>query len=180
MIACSARNVLVAVVLAGVAAGCPKPGPAVIIPPPPPPPCATPEALKVNLQASPLLNPGEKGEALATVVRFYQLKTQTTLLAATFDEILDRDKEALGEDLVGVSDVTINPGDKIDPPVARKPDASFLAVVALFRKPVGTSWRVVKKMPMADPDHCRKAGQKGAPPPAVMRFLLDENRIELR
>jgi type VI secretion system VasD/TssJ family lipoprotein len=152
-------------------------------PPPAVEPCTAPEPLRVGLRASPRLNPGEKGEALATVVRLYQLKGTAKLVGASFDDLLDHDRDTLGEDFVGVQEVTINPGDKLDPPAARNPDAAYVAAVALFRQPAATTWRAFKKLPAVNPQHCHATNDKGKSPPAAdgaVRFFLDENRVELR
>ena len=166
-------------------------------PPPPPaaaaPPCTTPEPLRVSLQASQRLNPGERGEALATVIRLYQLKGSGKIASASFDDLLDHDREALGEDFLAVQEVTINPGDKLDPPLTRNPDATTLGAVALFRRPAGTTWRSIVKLLPPDPQHCHATehpsdGTKGtttttatkAPDATTTRIFLDENRLELR
>jgi type VI secretion system protein VasD len=160
-------------------------------PPPPPaalPACTTPEPLRVSLQASARLNPGERHEALATVVRLYQLKTTTKISNASFDDLLDHDRDALGEDFLAVQEVTINPGDKLDPPLTRNADATVLGAVALFRQPAGTTWRAIIKLPPPDPQHCHaaernKSGSASAStkvPDNTTRIFLDENRLELR
>jgi type VI secretion system protein VasD len=149
----------------------------------PPPPCTSPEPLRVAIKASARVNLSEKGEALATVVRLYQLKTTAKLAAASFDEVMDHDHDALGDDFVSVQEVTMNPGERLTPPLARSPDASFLAAVALFREPAGIAWRAFSKLPPPDPQHCHRADGAAGQPPAGARgvqFLLDENRLELR
>jgi len=62
---------------------------------PPPSACSAPEPLHVSLTASARLNPGEKGEALATVVRIYQLKGVGKMMGVSFDDLLDHDKDTL-------------------------------------------------------------------------------------
>ena len=169
-----------------VAASCSH-APAAGSPPPPPPgapPCATPEPLAVSLTASSRLNPGDKGEPLSTEVRLYQLKAREKLTGASFDEMLDRDKDTLGEDLLSMQELTVSPGETVNPAVKRNPDAGYLAAVALFRRPGTGAWRAIRRLSAADPDHCHKGGAaaagKPAPSPDEARFILDENRIELR
>jgi type VI secretion system protein VasD len=160
-------------------------------PPPPPaapaPPCPTPEPLRVSLQAGARLNPGERHEALATVVRLYQLKSTAKISNASFDDLLDHDRDALGEDFLAVQEVTINPGDKLDPPMVRNADAGVLGAVALFRQPSGTTWRAIVKLAPPDPQHCHAGEQRnksGAAPAKLpdntTRIFLDEYRLELR
>jgi type VI secretion system protein VasD len=153
-------------------------------PPTPPGPCAQPEPLRVSLRASPHLNPSEKGEPLATVVRVYQLKGIGKIGGASFDDLLDHDRETLGEDFVAVQEVTVAPGATLDPPLVRNGDATHVAVVALFRRPVSTVWRAVEKLPPPDPQYCHAPppGGKGdgkTPPPKdpTLRFRLDESQI---
>jgi len=143
---------------------------------PPPSPCTTPEPLRIEMQASPRLNPGEKGEALATVVRVYQLKSAGKLQAASFDDMLDHDRDTLGDDFIAVNEVTINPGDRVTPPFARNADAAYVAGVALFRQPAGNTWRAIRRLPAPDPQHCHAS----ATTDNTTRFALDENRIDLR
>lgn len=150
----------------------------------PPPPCTTPEPFRVSVTASARLNPGEKGEALATVVRIYELKGTSKLTGGSFDDLLDHDKDTLGDELLSTHELTINPGERADPSWPRNPDATHLAAVALFRQPAGTNWRAFKRLPAPDPEHCHRAGGgaqgAAARPTDNVRFFLDENRIELR
>jgi type VI secretion system protein VasD len=187
-----ALSVVMAVmgVAVGTTAGCSHPPPPAATPataastppgePPPPPPCAVPEPLRVSLSASPRLNPGEKGEALATVIRLYQLKGVGKLMGVSFDDLLDHDKDTLADDLISVQEVTLNPGEKLDPPAVRKPDSNFLLAVALFRQPAGTTWKASKRLNPPDPQYCHTANNGAHPGDGAVRLYLDENRIELR
>jgi type VI secretion system protein VasD len=142
--------------------------------------CPSPEPLRINLRASAHLNPSEKGEPLATVVRVYQLKGTGKIAVASFDDLLDRDKDALGEDFVAVQEVTLNPGATVDPPLVRSPEATHVAVVALFRRPSSTTWRTIEKLPAPDPQYCHPApaNKKGpAPKDPTLHVQLDESRV---
>lgn len=142
--------------------------------PKPVPECKEPEPLRLVLRGSERLNPGEKGEPLATVVRVYQLKSPAKLSDAGFEEMLDKDKDVLGEDMLGVQEVTLHPGERLDPPMKRMDEATYLGVVALFRQPAGTSWRALYRLPSADPQFCHKKAS------GLVQMLLEENRVELR
>jgi type VI secretion system protein VasD len=144
------------------------------------PPCPPPEPLRISLRAGRHLNPSERGEPLATVVRVYQLKGTGKIGVASFDDLLDHDRDTLAEDLVGVQEVTVNPGVTLDPPLSRSAEASHIAVVGLFRRPTGTSWRAVEKLPPPDPQFCHPAppSKKGPPPKdPTLRFSLEENHV---
>ncbi len=143
-------------------------------PPPPAPPCKEPE-LKVTVRGSDRLNMDEAGRSLAVVVRVYQLKSLKTLEEADFDQVWQHDKETLGEDLISVDEVTVDPSDKKVVPVKRVLDARYLVAVGLFRKPDGIAWRATRNLaPICSGDSPVKA-----PPAAyVVSFLAEDYRIE--
>jgi type VI secretion system protein VasD len=142
--------------------------------PEPVPPCAEPEPLRLVVRGAERLNPGDKGEPLATVVRVYQLKAPNKLSDAGFEELLDNDKTVLAEDLVNVQELTLHPAEQLESKVTRGDGAQYLAVVALFRQPAGTSWRVLYHLPTVDPQHCHKKTSSS------IQVLMEENRVELR
>jgi type VI secretion system VasD/TssJ family lipoprotein len=144
-----------------------------------PPACTTPEPVAISVTASTRLNPGDKGEALATVVRLYQVKTREKITAASFDEMLDRDKETLGDDLLAMQELTIAPGDSVKPQLVRNADAGYIAAVALFRQPAAGGWRALRKLPPVNPQFCNAARGKDSARDEA-RFFLDESRVELR
>ncbi|HSS39490.1 MAG TPA: type VI secretion system lipoprotein TssJ [Polyangia bacterium] len=153
----------------------------------PPAPCTSPEPLHISLKADARLNPSERGEPLATVVRIYQLKGTGRITVASFDDLMDHDRDTLGEDFVAVQEVTMNPGTKLDPPLFRAADATYVAVVGLFRRPSSTTWRAIEKLPPADPQFChpapppdpKKANKPAAAPKdPTLRFSLEENRLK--
>ncbi len=150
-------------------------------PPPPPSPCTTPEPIRVSITASPLLNPGDHGESLATTVRIYQLKDTEKLIESSLDRILDNDRAVLGDDFVSVQELTLYPGDKAAPVLVRGEGATNLAVVAMFRRPVGPSWRAIRKLPPPDPQHCHgKVTTPAALAASQLKFTLEGSRVEMR
>ena len=132
-------------------------------PPPPPSPCTTPEPLRVTLTASQHLNPGENGESLATTVRLYQLKDTGKLIESSLDRILDGDRAVLGEDFVSVQEITLYPGEKASPAMVRGEGATSLAVVALFRRPLGPSWRAIKSFRRLIPNIAMEPRRRHSP-----------------
>jgi type VI secretion system protein VasD len=146
----------------------------------PPAPCPFPEPLRIHLRATAHLNLSDKGEPLATVVRVYQLKGTGKIAVASFDDLLDHDKDALGEDFVAMQEITVNPGATLDPPLVRSPEATHVAIVALFRKPASTTWRTIEKLPPSDPQYCHPAppDKKGATlKDPTLHVQLDESRV---
>ena len=113
-------------------------------------------------------------------MRIYQLKDVDKLELASLDDLLDHDRDTLGDELAAVQEVTINPGDRMSPPIARNPEAAYLVAVALFRRPTALTWRVVKKLPAVDPQYCHAKDPVGAAARSTIALALDENRIEIR
>jgi len=154
-------------------------------PPPPPPappsPCPTPEPVRLHLTASTRLNPGENGESLATTVRIYQLKDTAKLVESSLDRILDGDRAVLAEDFVSVQELTLYPGEKAAPVMVRGEGVTHLAVVAMFRRPLGPSWRAIRKLPAPDPQHCHaKVGTPAGLAASQLKFTLEDSRVDMR
>ena len=103
-------------------------------------------ATRIALTASDRSNATPEGSGRPVQVRVYQLRTDTKLRGATFEEIWQKDKDILATDLKSVAEYTAFPGKMQEFSVARNPDASFLALVALFREPKGTDWYVTYEL----------------------------------
>lgn len=140
----------------------------------PPPPCEGVPPVTLRFQTAAKVNLGEKGESLATTLRVFLLRSDGKLLEATFDDLLDRPQETLGDTLLASDELALFPDSAETRTMKRTPDAAAVAVVALFREPAGSFWRGVRRLPPPDPDHCRK------PSPAPLTVRLEENRLELR
>ena len=166
-----------AVLASAVLGACAHPQPQ----PQPPSPCTTPEPVRVLLTAAANVNPGESGEPLATTVRIYQLRDTAKLVESSIDRLLDGDRGILGEDFVSMQELTLYPGERAAPAIARGEGAKNLAVVAFFRRPVGPSWRAIRQLPAPNPQHCHGTPATAAALAAAqLRFTLEASRIEMR
>jgi type VI secretion system VasD/TssJ family lipoprotein len=117
----------------------------------------------------------ESGRSLAVVVRVYQLKSLKALDDADFDQVWQHDKETLGEDLLSVDEITVDPSDKKVVPVKRSGDTRYLVAVGLFRKPEGIAWRATRTLNPV----CGGDGPTKAPPPVYpVTFVAEDYRIE--
>jgi type VI secretion system protein VasD len=139
-----------------------------------------PESIRVSIRASDRLNPGDNGESLATTVRLYQLKDTSKLQTASLEQILDNDRALLGDDLVSVKEITLYPGEAATPSLNRREGAAILAVVAFFRRPAGSAWRVASKLAPPDAQYCHAPGGGNAEAArSALRFGLQDSRVEL-
>lgn len=154
--------------------------------PPPaqaPKPCDV-QVVTLNIYAADNINPNERGNPRPVWVKLYQLKGDVRMENATYDEILTKDKETLGEDFAKVDDVEIFPNDLVQVRFERMKEASFLAGVAMFHGPKGNSWKTFYTFPPtpADGQSCgaaAKGGDAGAPSAnPTTAFFIESTKID--
>lgn len=97
----------------------------------------------LRLWAGSNLNSGDDRKALALVVKVYRLRDLQRFERAPFSAFLDEDAElvALGEDLIGSTEIVLQPGQRHEISERLPPEAGTLGVVALFRAPAPGRWR---------------------------------------
>jgi type VI secretion system protein VasD len=122
-------SLLLSLLLAGCAGSGPKPAP---------------RDVAIKLHAAARLNSDPKGQPLALVTRIYTLRQQAAFERAPFDAFLSpqKEKEALGADLIDVKEVMLVPGQRYDAIERVGPEAAFIGVVGLFHSPSARRWRV--------------------------------------
>jgi type VI secretion system protein VasD len=164
-------------VMSALGAGCfPEP------PPAEPDPCNV-QIVTLRIYASDLINPNDDDKPRPVMVRLYQLSTDMRMLNARYDDILLRDAEVLGEDLLKRDEVTVFPNDLVEVQFERIPEASVLVGAAMFRTPQGESWKtyyVFPPMPNT-PDACKKGGEAEAEEPQAFpetAFFVVERKID--
>jgi type VI secretion system protein VasD len=108
---------------------------------------AAPAPLRLTVTAAARLNPDEYGNSLPTAVRVYQLKSAARTGAADLAALLREPKEVLGEDLLGMDEVFVEPKGSAEKTIAREKDARAVMVVAVVRRPSGDGWRLVYELP---------------------------------
>jgi type VI secretion system protein VasD len=148
-----------------------------------PKPCDV-QVVTLNIYAADNINPNEHGNPRPVWVRLYQLKGETRMENATYDEILTKDKDTLGEDFAKVDDVEVYPNDLLQIRFERMKEASVLAGVAMFHGPKGTSWKTFYAFPPtpADNQSCgaaAKGGDAGAPQvDPKTAFFIESSKID--
>lgn len=157
-----------------VAPGCSSPEPVA------PEPCDV-QLVTLNIYAADNINPNENGNPRPVVVRLYQLQNDVRLLNARYDDVLLREKETLGEDVLKVDDISVFPNDLVEVKFERIKEASFLAGVALFHSPKGQSWKTFYEFPLppGEVQCAQRLGDAGEPQadPRVS-FFIEETRID--
>jgi type VI secretion system protein VasD len=147
--------------------------------PPPVAPCKEPPPIAVLLEASERLNPDDRGNSLSTIVQVLQLKDIRRLEASEFQDVWQRSKEVLEDDLIASDELTLEPGQRLTRQLARDPKATYIVVLGVFRRPAGQVWRSILRLQEVTPELCAAAKKPGAQPPPL-HFYLEDYRVEAR
>jgi type VI secretion system protein VasD len=145
-------------------------------------PCETPAPFYLTLEAGTNLNPDEHRHSLPTQVMVLQLRGLTRFNNAGFDDLWQRSKETLGDELVQANEMSIAPGATSTVGFPRHAQANFVAVVGIFRKHGGDSWRAVTPLAPATGDRCTPQPPaikpKPGPQDVVLKFRVAETLVE--
>jgi type VI secretion system protein VasD len=115
------------------------------------------KTLHLDIRARDAINNNAHGNALATVVRIYQLKDRKAFDSTDYPSLFASDSEAIKADLVAEKDLRVRPGEAVSVDMAMDENAQFVAVAAMFLEPdqEKNTWRVVMSREDLDPDDAR-------------------------
>lgn len=125
-----------------------------------------PGPVRVTVVAGSRLNPDDQGRSLPTAVRVFQVASTAKASQAELIDLVRDPKEALGEDLKGIEELLLQPGERVERTIAREKETQALLVVGLFRRPTGSGWKQLVEL--------RGRGS------ARLAFSIDEYRLERR
>lgn len=103
--------------------------------------------LHFNFKSTGLLNPDIEQQSLPVQVKIYQLRDKQKFLHASFQDLWLRDRSTLATTLVAKRVLMINPSSTSDVKIRRKKAAKYLGLVAVFREPWMSRWRVLMPVP---------------------------------
>lgn len=107
---------------------------------------STPRKVTLRLHAGDRLNTDAAGRSLSIVARVYKLKGSSAFLQAPYDSFAQdtppRDS-AWSRDVIESRELVLAPGQRHEVVETVTPEASHVAVVALFRAPAEQRWRFV-------------------------------------
>lgn len=150
-------------------------------PPEEPAPCDK-QVVTLFIYGADNINPNEQDRPRPVVVKLYQLLNDMKMVNARYDEILKKDAETLGDDMLKVDEVEVYPNDLVEVRFERIPEASVLAGCAMFHDPKGHSWKTFYQFPpMPNDAPCAAlAGDAGEEPQAAPRtaFFVVETKID--
>ncbi|MFC4931158.1 type VI secretion system lipoprotein TssJ [Massilia sp. GCM10023247] len=112
----------------------------------------SPHQVRLRLHAAPRLNSDAQGRPLALVTRIYTLRQAAAFEAAPYAAFLTpgAEREAFGADLVGVREVIVVPGQRMETIENVPREAAYVGVVALFHSPAPQRWRLAFASPEAE------------------------------
>jgi type VI secretion system protein VasD len=115
------------------------------------------KTLHLDIRARDAINNNAHGNALATVVRIYQLKDRKAFDSTDYPSLFASDSEAIKADLVAEKDLRVRPGEAVSVDMPMDENAQFVAVAAMFLEPdqEKNTWRVVMSREDLDPDDAR-------------------------
>jgi type VI secretion system protein VasD len=152
-------------------------------PPEEPDPCNV-QMVTLRVFGSDLINPNENERPRPVVVRLYQLANDLRMLNARYDDILLKDAETLGEDVLKKDEVVVYPNDVVEIKFERIPEAYYLGGAAMFHGPQGQSWKTFYEFPPMPnaPEACVKtAGDADPQAPQAFpetAFFVVERKID--
>ena len=90
-----------------------------------------PRTVPIKLHASSALNIDQAGRPLALIAKIYKLRQNTAFVQATYATFLSpqKEKEALGNDLIEVKEVTLIPGQRYEFLEKVSHEAKYIGVV---------------------------------------------------
>lgn len=103
-----------------------------------------PKSVPLRLYAGDNLNAADGARGVALVARVYQLRARGRFEDAPFKAFLDGELEriALGNDLIDVTEVLLTPGQRHQLLQELPAEGRYIGVVALFRSPSTSRWRL--------------------------------------
>jgi len=154
-------------------------------PPPPeePDPCNV-QVVTLRVYGGDVINPNENDKPRPVVVRLYQLATDLRMLNSRYDDILLKDADTLGEDMLKKDELVVFPNDMVEIKFERIPEAFTLAGAAMMHGPQGHSWKTYYEFPPMPnaPEACLPtAGDGDAEAPQAFpetAFFVVERKID--
>ena len=100
--------------------------------------------LSVKVFGGEQLNTTSNGKSLSLVLHIYILRSPERLKSLTYAQVAspESEKEALGEELISVREITVLPGKSYDLVLKVPGDATTVGVVGMFRAPYTYRWKL--------------------------------------
>lgn len=111
------------------------------------PPPSPPTMQRLTVRVATDVNPDARGRPSPIVVRAFLLSAVDAFGVADFFGLVDREREAIGGDLLGVAEAILGPGEARVLQFERSPRARFVGVIAGYRDIERAVWRGFAPLP---------------------------------
>ena len=101
----------------------------------------TPTSIKGAIVASSNVNPDRNGRASPVVMKLFELRSLAQFQVADFFSLFEKEKEALGAELVAREEYTLMPGARTELVRQVHPETRHVGVIVAFRDLERSSWR---------------------------------------
>lgn len=100
--------------------------------------------LPIRFFAGEQLNTTSSGKSLSLVVKIYTLRSTERFKALSLSQIItpESEKEALGEDLISVREITLIPGKSYEIILKTPADGIAIGIVGMYRAPYENRWKL--------------------------------------
>ncbi|WP_265942647.1 type VI secretion system lipoprotein TssJ [Dechloromonas sp. A34] len=100
--------------------------------------------LSLRVFAGEELNTTSNGKSLSLVMKIYILRSPERLKMLTYPEIstTESEREALGDSLISVREITVIPGKSYDLQLKIPGEATTIGIVGMFRAPFSYRWKL--------------------------------------
>lgn len=100
--------------------------------------------LPIRIYASDLINTTDSGKSLSLIVKLYILRSTEQFKTASYSQIAspEGEKEALGQDIISVKEVTLIPGKSYEVILKVPADGTTIGIAGMFRAPFGNRWKL--------------------------------------
>ncbi len=105
------------------------------------------KVLEIDVTASPQINPDGEGRPSPVVSRVYFLKRPNRFEAADFFSLLQEERKALGDTLIGMEELRLSPGKRTTFIRELTEDVGWIGVIAAFRDIDNALWRQLVEVP---------------------------------
>ncbi|WP_169293087.1 type VI secretion system lipoprotein TssJ [Advenella sp. EE-W14] len=131
----------------------------------------------VELRGAHVINPNPEGRSAPVKITVYELKSSTAFETSDFFSLQQNPQQALGDQMLEISSVMLQPGQKEVMTAMGNIHAKFLGVVAAFRDLNNSQWRLLVPLPAAKTTNLYKFWQFS---PDEARVIIDVDGQSIR
>jgi len=131
----------------------------------------------VELRGATAINPNHEGRSAPVKITVYELKSTTAFETSDFFSLQQNPQQVLGDQMLEISSVMLQPGQKEVITAMGNIQAKSLGIVAAFRDLNNSQWRLLVPLPAAKTTNLYKFWQFS---PDEARVIINVNGTSIR